>query len=61
MYTVAYKGKYFFGDKEGYNEYLARDWTDAYEMYNLIRSWGSRDCYIKDEDNDLYYEDGEWY
>ena len=61
MYTVVYKGAFFFGDTDGYNEYYARDWNDAYELYCILKDCGLDIVYIKEEEFELYYEDGEWY
>lgn len=61
-YSVVYKGAFFVGDKENqWNEYNARDWADAWGLYNMLRQDAQMQSYIKDHDEDLCYEDGEWY
>ena len=59
-YSVCYEGEFFFGDNKGWNEYEARDWNDAYDMYRVARTCKMR-AYIKDHDEDVCYEDGKWY
>ena len=60
-YEVIYFGAFFSGDKDGkYNSYPARDWSDAYDFWFTIKD-DSPDCYIKDNDEDVIFEDGEWY
>lgn len=60
-YEVVYFGEFFFGDKKDWwNSYEARDWNDACGFYNTLKSNGWR-VYIKDNDEDVCYENGEWY
>ena len=60
-YEVVYFGGFFFGDrKDWWNGYEARDWNDAWDFYNVLKSNGWR-VYIKDNDEDVCYENGEWY
>ena len=59
-YSVVYNGEFFVGDRKGWNEYEARDWADAYVTYRTFKDYGL--CpYIKDHDEDVCYENGEWY
>ena len=56
-----YEVVYFGDDREGkYNVYPARDWDDAYDFYAMIKN-DFPGCYIKDNDYDVCYENGEWY
>ena len=60
-YEVVYFGAFFSDDKDGkYNSYPARDWNDAYGFWFMIKDDFSG-CYIKDNDEDVIFEDGEWY
>ena len=61
-YEVVYFGGFFVGDKENkWNVYEARDWNDVYSLYFMLREDAHMKAYIKDNDEDVYYEDGEWY
>ena len=58
-YEVVYFGAFFSDDKDGkYNSYPARDWNDAYGFWFMIKDDFSG-CYIKDNDEDVIFEDGE--
>ena len=60
-YEVVYFGAFFSDDREGkYNFYSARDWNDAYSFWFMIKD-DFPGCYIKDNYEGVYYEDGEWY
>ena len=59
-YEVVYFGEFFFGDKKDWNSYEARDYNDAWDFYSTLKNNGWR-VYIKDNDEDVYYENGEWY
>ena len=60
-YEVVYFGAFFSDDKDGkYNSYPARDWDDAYGFWFMIKD-DFPGCYIKDNDEDVIFEDGEWY
>lgn len=60
-YETVYFGAFFTGDKETWwNSYEARDYNDAWDMYVAVKNTGMR-AYIKDNDEDVCFEDGEWY
>lgn len=60
-YEVVYFGEFYYGDKKNWwNIYEAIDWNDAWSFYYTLKSNGWR-VYIKDNDEDVIYEDGEWY
>ena len=61
-YEGVYFGSFFVGYKENkLNVYKASDWNDAYSLYFMLREDAHMKAYIKDNDEDVYYEDGEWY
>lgn len=60
-YEVVYFGEFFYGDnKKWWNTYKPHDWNDAWSFYNILKNNNWR-AYIKDNDEDLCYEDGKWY
>jgi hypothetical protein len=60
-YEVCYFGEFFWGDrKDWWNIYEPYDWNDAWNFYSTLKANGWR-VYIKDNDEDVCYEDGEWY
>ena len=60
-YEVCYFGEFFYGDrKDWWNVYEAIDWNDAWSFYYTLKSNDWR-VYIKDNDEDVCFEDGEWY
>lgn len=61
-YEVVYFGGFFVGDKENkWNVHEACDWNDAYSLYFTLREDCHMKAYIKDNNEDVCYEDGEWY
>ena len=60
-YEVCYFGEFFWGDrKDWWNIYEPYDWSDAWNFYSTLKANGWR-VYIKDNDEDVIYDDGEWY
>ena len=60
-YEVVYFGEFFWGDrKDWWNIYEPDGWNDAWNFYSTLKSNGWR-VYIKDNDEDVIFEDGEWY
>lgn len=56
-YSVWYKGTFFEGDTEGWNECGFDSWEKAKELYNAI---GTEDVYITDNEYDCTFSNGEW-
>lgn len=57
-YTVHYKGAFFEGDTDGWNECGYDDWDMAFELYHAI---GGKDVYISDNEYGCTFSKGEWY
>ena len=59
-YEVVYFGAFFCHDKENeYNSYPARDWSDAYSFFMMIKD-DFPGCYLKDNEYDVYFDGEDW-
>lgn len=59
-YEVVYFGAFFSNDKENeYNSYPARDWSDAYSFFVMIKD-DFPGLYIKDNEYDVYFDGEDW-
>ena len=57
-YTVCYKGHIFDGDTDGYNTFKTDSWDDAIRFYNTYGN--NTEVYIKDNEYDVTFSDGDW-